>query len=1553
MSVEKNRLASLIEFAKQSAKMRTAPPATVRGRGQFALFEHDAQGLPGIHLNPQAGDDEIWLRVDRLHESKRPEVTSTVLRPWVEGGQSPETEPRLKDSVDGAALIAAGTHRSAPKQLLDQTEAELPPVHPNKIQQLEEYEKKGAVKNQFKIYLENAWRPWAANEKRRRRTIRLYAQLFTLKQKMDGGIVEAEIELAWGVGLGLWCLDGHSIDYPLLTRLAEISVDPDSAAIEVRPRDQDPRLEVDWYVATSNPGVAKLEVASREFFGKTTTTFSPFDRGTFEPLLRACAAHLDANGVFWPDHVDPSDRRVPEADDKLKVTDTWVLFERPRTNSVFIQDLDKLKAAVGRVDEDPAALPAAVLALVSEPATENSDIQLPAFRGISGCSTASLSSGNTKAQAQDLFFPKPFNDEQVRIVQMLEVSDGVVVQGPPGTGKTHTIANVICHYLANGQRVLVTSMKDPALAVLRDQLPEEIRPLAISLLASEQEGMKQFEHAIQKIASEIQGLDRVSTARAIAVLEQNIDGLHGRLLRIDREVGEWARRNLERVTIGDESIEPLEAAKEVVDSADQLNWPPDRLGIALEYEPRFKDADVVSLRDARRVLGKDIDYLGCVLPQMAAFPDLRLLLQVHQDLSHLALLNRKLESGEVPALVDSSEKAAVAVAELTAKVQEVKDLREQIALSGCAWTDHMRDQLRLGSSAELITMLTSLGTELESCVEKRRTFVARPVTVPPGSERDIEFIEAVDNLAEGRSAFGFRGWLGKSQAKMKLGEVRVLGAPPNDSVAWQHVREYLGLQSRLCELAIRWNALAVELGIGTVDGSEPSHGLESAREFVSFRSIQVLVGLELDLRRRALWLFPSWTRADDVIDSTEAFEILDKALAHHSTRSRLSLVWATREQFQNALAGCTGRVVSEIRTFFNDVLGNPAVEDSRMQATWSKLLDELRRVQGLSQHLKSVEIVAALVEDSGAVALAAQLRRQPCETTNDGILPDDWRRRWRLRRLATHLEAIDAQDELARLSKARSEIETELARCYRDVVAKRTWCKLAEKASPRIRSALQAYLNAIQKIGKGTGKRAVRYRQDARAAASQANPAVPCWIMSHHRVSESLPPELGCFDLVVVDEASQSDLTALPALLRAKKVLVVGDDKQVSPEAIGLAEDQARSLMERFLSEQISSFRPLMSPERSIYDLYRVVFAGSGVMLKEHFRSVGPVIEYSKREFYNHELRPLRVPRSSERLDPPLVDVLVEHGFRGGDTNQPEVDFIVGEVKKIVADPTLAKRSIGVVSLLGAEQALRVWEKLTDEIGTEEVERHRIRCGDARTFQGNERDIMFLSMVAAPNDVGAPLSRDTFAQRFNVAASRARDRMYLVRSLELSDLSPADRLRRSLIEHFSCPFAQNEERVDELRQLCESPFEREVFDELSRRGYRVVPQVKVGQYRIDMVVEGHDDARLAIECDGDRYHGPEKWADDMQRQRVLERAGWTFWRSFASAFVRRRQDVVDDLIRTLTDRGIAPIGRDGAQRSIHTELRRVSPPDLPTDPGADVERKGFPSASLRRNFVEN
>ena len=641
----------------------------------------------------------------------------------------------------GKDLIAARTHCSPTAQ----PEPGQSVVAPDDRILLVDYDGAAQVQAQFEPYLAIEWRGWAEEEKRRRRTIRLYSQLFTLKQQLEGGIVEAQLELVWGVGLGIWNSNGAIVSYPLVGRLAEMSLNPVTAEVEIRPRDVDARIEVDWYASVDNPGVADLEKAAKEFFGKATTTFSPFDRGTFEPLLRTAVTNLDANGIYWPNEVPAEDRTLPKSDDKLKVTDTWVLFARPRTNSLFLQDLEKLKKRA----EEAESYPPAVAAVVTDPDTTNPVVELPSFRGVSASYHSERSTSGKKAR--DLYFPKAFNDEQVRIVQLLDVSDGVVVQGPPGTGKTHTIANVICHYLAEGKRVLVTSMKDPALAVLQEQLPEEIRPLAISLLTSEQEGMKQFEHAIHKIASEVQGLDRSSTARDINHLEESIDALHGKLASIDRKIGEWAKRNLAKITLETEEIDPQDAAREVVGNVGQFEWIPDTLGITPEFAPQFSDADVVRLREARRALGQDIDYLDASLPQLVEFPDSKALLEVHQDLSQFEKLKQGVENGDVPALADSGQATLEKAQRLTTQIARLHELRQQVADEQVPWTSGMRNRLRRNDNDEMVRILDALATEVGYVAARREIFLERPVTTPSGLN-DHELVQAVANLANGKSA---------------------------------------------------------------------------------------------------------------------------------------------------------------------------------------------------------------------------------------------------------------------------------------------------------------------------------------------------------------------------------------------------------------------------------------------------------------------------------------------------------------------------------------------------------------------------------------------------------------------------------------------------------------------------------------------------------------------------------------------------------------------------------------------------------------------------------
>lgn len=184
---------------------------------------------------------------------------------------------------------------------------------------------------------------------------------------------------------------------------------------------------------------------------------------------------------------------------------------------------------------------------------------------------------------------------------------------------------------------------------------------------------------------------------------------------------------------------------------------------------------------------------------------------------------------------------------------------------------------------------------------------------------------------------------------------------------------------------------------------------------------------------------------------------------------------------------------------------------------------------------------------------------------------------------------------------------------------------------------------------------------------------------------------------------------------------------------------------------------------------------------------------------------------------------------------------------------------------------------------------------------------------------GAVMNKREHEQRVNVAMSRARDRMYLFRSIEEKDLSNETDLRLKIQHHFSSPMPSRSKTSD-LIDLCDSGFERSVFTYLVNKGYHVTPQVKIGSFSIDLVVEGDNDKRLAIELDGDKYHTPEKWMDDWTRQRTMERVGWTFWRCWGSSYTLNPEECMSDLISALNGMHIHP--RESAQEeNIYTEYR--------------------------------
>ena len=277
---------------------------------------------------------------------------------------------------------------------------------------------------------------------------------------------------------------------------------------------------------------------------------------------------------------------------------------------------------------------------------------------------------------------------------------------------------------------------------------------------------------------------------------------------------------------------------------------------------------------------------------------------------------------------------------------------------------------------------------------------------------------------------------------------------------------------------------------------------------------------------------------------------------------------------------------------------------------------------------------------------------------------------------------------------------------------------------------------------------------------------------------------------------------------------------------------------------------------------------------------------------------------------------------RKDNVNENEAETIASLVCSVIEHPEYARNefgkpvSLGVVSLLGDRQALRIDSILRQRVEPAEYQRRQILCGDSAQFQGDERDVIFLSVVDSTPEKPPLLMRQEgpkkiFKKRFNVAASRARDQMWVVYSVNHEvDLQPGD-YRRRIIEHALDPGAWERE-LRKRTERTESVFEERVLRKLMRANFNVVPQFQAGAYRIDLVVIGNKQ-RLAIECDGERFHAPEKLQDDMTRQAILERLGWKFVRIRGSLFFRDE------------DRALSPVFRRLEELSIFPELKRTEP----------------------------
>jgi very-short-patch-repair endonuclease len=1421
------RAVRLLEYLEAVRGLREQPVRDVAEYQDRHWWAGDLPDHPSCVLT--ATGAEPWLTVSKAQVPPAPPVPEDIAAHLRAGVTDPDREPAFAANFD---------HWFADD-----------PAEATRLREV------------LREYVEGPWRAWVPQARTALRARKLYEDLYDLRLRLQRE--SSVFELVWGHGILSWSTDEAVIVHPMVTTQVQLSFDPDTGAISVEPEALVPHMEIDLLQGLGLKGFDLL-VDIRERF--RTDPVGPFDercRNLYDQLL----APLGLDGQV------AEGSRPATATSAPTITDTWVLLVR-RRNTLFRRFFANLRDALVSEQIDVAGPLAAVVA--DEPSRLDLDY-------------GSSEDGSWQQAAERLLMPLPTNPEQEAVARRLAEHRGVTVQGPPGTGKTHTIANLISHLVGHGKRVLVTSQKEQALAVLRDKIPETIRDLSVAVLGSSAASIAQLDRSVQAIYEHAAALDRAPARNRITGLDAHLSELHRDIGTLRSRISASIARERDNYLLGGATHTPSTLGQWLAANAAGLGYIPDEIGPSVTCP--LAGADIADLYRLARVL----DPADCgearlrlPAPEQLAYPadlasaaaelrDIRDRLATTEAIVDNRIALERLGPEGLSALISAVERAAGQLQQLEQPWLTAIRAELQTAVFAATW----RDQLK------------ALREGIEELAAWRGRLLGHAVVLPDDGLPSKELIEQLERLRD-RLAAG----KGVSKTFQKdLHRVReactVDEEPPRSAEDAELCIIEARSRRRRYELIRRWDDAVARIGGPCLDpaAGHPEYILDQ-----HMRGLGDALAWEdgaweaLHDRLRAAGVrVPEQAASTDLTALADTLRIAALYVAEKELTARLDTV---RKHLAD---GESQPQASGLWQMLLDAF------DASAWDQWGKLVGEVRRIRSLASDVARLD---ELTRSLAATAPSWTSRIVGSRGDEDIAGPAATAlRAWEWRQADTWLSATTGADDPAVLQRQLEGRLRSAATATADLASESAWLAVAERLTGTERRALTAWVQALRKIGKGTGKYAHHWRAIAQQAMEEAQTAVPVWIMPTYRVVESFDPATTMFDVVIVDESSQCDLFGLAALGIARKAVVVGDDKQISPQAVGTDESAVHELIRQHIPDLPQA--QLLDIKTSLYDLSKMRFPGV-IMLREHFRCLPEIIEFSNQLAYGNAILPLR-EQPADATWRSIIDIHIPDGYRqpGTDTNPPEADYIVGKIAELCADPRYDGKTFGVISLLGDAQAQLIQGKLIDRLGEQEVERRRIRCGNAYHFQGDERHIMFLSLVVAAGEgrrIGA-MTKDADRQRINVAASRAQDQMWCTHSISPGELHPDD-VRGRFIR-----YCQNPARVDDATSQADdrfdSDFERDVYRNLIARGYRVKVQHKVGRFRIDLVVEGQR-GRLAVELDGDAYHGPDRWEADRNRQAILERLGWTFHRIRGSAYYRDPDAALTSLWDRLDALGIQP-----------------------------------------------
>lgn len=546
--------------------------------------------------------------------------------------------------------------------------------------------------------------------------------------------------------------------------------------------------------------------------------------------------------------------------------------------------------------------------------------------------------------------------------------------------------------------------------------------------------------------------------------------------------------------------------------------------------------------------------------------------------------------------------------------------------------------------------------------------------------------------------------------------------------------------------------------------------------------------------------------------------------------------------------------------------------------------------------LATVREIEQQINNYGAIDILVELK-------NIKSQPSVWSKQFRYSWLYSCLEKAYIEEPLLRTFHGQN--QDQIIAEFRELDQKRleiAQLRVARNYAEKAISIMNQYPEEESLVRREANKKArhLPLRRLLAKAPHVLTSLRPCWMASPLSVSQLLDAE-SYFDVVIFDEASQIlPEDAVPALMRAKKVIVAGDCKQLPPtNFFTINVDEGEETEDLTATEGFESFLDLTSSFLNSWQL------------QWHYRSRSEeLIAFSNRHIYNNSLITFPGIKNSDVISHILVPSIL-----GQDGQEESANNEVEKVVEIVLKQATEKpnETLGVITMgikhaqkieFALEQKLKERPELTPFFNEDNYEHFFVK--NIERVQGDERDTIILSIGYGKDRSGklphrfGPLLYKGGERRLNVAISRARKSMILVSSFDHYDIDPNRTKARGVeLLRLYLQYTSSGGKLLGDRGYSDIPlnaFEQDIFNALTANGINLIPQFGVSNYRIDMVAkhpEKTDQFVLAIECDGASYHSsPTARERDRLRQQQLESLGWRFHRIWSTDWFNNKEQEI-------------------------------------------------------------